>query len=242
MSLFNTFLRIRQYNPYVPEAEWELVWEKTDGGSYTTSEFGWGQYKIVISGGGGAGGAYTGRSGNYGVANGSAGEEKTIIHDIIGLNTESYTGVVGSGAKGSAVRKGSLEQPYIVGAIGTGYSNGATGSGNYEIGAIITSVGGDISYIAAYVVASGSGGGSTYISLQDTVAKGGNGGHATNPSHAGYVAGGAGGSGGTDSGTGASGGNGAARQTSSTHEDYTYSGAGSDGYVRIYRRKNYIPR
>ena len=219
------------------------VYSKTTGGSYSES-LSYGRYKIVISGGGGSGGACI-REVNAGTLdfnqNGFAGEEKTIYIDVPFGETKTASGTVGSGASGATVsiasgNGGTVSSAY--GAVGTGYQNGATANPKYAV----TRTG--VQATQSWGLVGGSGGGSTSLLIDselNAVAVGGNGGtNRINDSGWRYSNGGAGGSGGTTSGTGAAGGASAYWIGYNNHGAHTAtSGAGASGYVRIYKSSIY---
>lgn len=235
MSLQKGFFKTQSSNPILPPEEWTLDEEFTTAGSYSTS-LDWGKYKIVISGGGGAGGASASThdtSRNWANA-GSAGEELTIMVSVPNGENKTVSGIIASGGGTSYAYAHKTYSGGTVtatlGAIGTGYGNGTQGTR------------------ATYIVpqptansdcsagAGGSGGGSTSLEIDgilNSVARGGNGG-ACRADQISARAGGTGGSGGISGGTGAAGGGGAYYRNGGG-----YSGAGSDGYVRVYKSNLY---
>jgi hypothetical protein len=224
--LQNEFFRVQSYNPDLPEETWELVFEKNTSGAYSQS-LGWGKYKIVFSGGGGSGGASSATHWNYQdwANNGSAGEESYIITTIGYDATRVYSGIIGEGGKSSYAYSRYDETPTVTaGNAGVGYENGTKGGTKSGMGESVADRSG---------AAGGAGGGSTSLTLGSSggtiFAKGGNGG-AASADRIDSVSGGIGGSGGTTSGTGAAGGNGAFG-----YRGPATSGAGADGYVRIYK-------
>ena len=213
--------------------KWTLIYENTNPGIYE-KELGWGKYKITFSGGGGAGGAAAygsgGHAGQY-ANNGSAGEEKTFYYSVGENKTVTLSGIIGTGAAGSYAKGlGDQRVPLDIcdaeaGAAGTGYDNGKQGSSRIYVSR-------DGAY-DGYGAAGGSGGGSSSVSINGSLystARGGNGGEASARTSA-FPAqgGGQGGSGGVSNGTGAAGGTG-----KTFYKDEGTSGAGANGYVRIY--------
>ena len=202
MSLQKCFFRVQSSNPVLPPETWTLVQEIAVAGAYNTT-IGWGKYKIVISGGGGAGGASASDHAtprNW-ANNGSAGEELTIMVTV--PNGENKTGYANGGLGGQAIYYDDRE-PAL-----TSDTSAAAG---------------------------GSGGGSTSLEIDgvlNSVARGGNGG-ACRADQVATQSGGVGGSGGVGSGTGAAGGAGRYTRTGGG-----YSGAGKNGYVRIYKSNLY---
>lgn len=224
------FFLTESHNPDLPPEEWTLVYEKTTAGAYSEN-LGWGKYKVVISGGGGSGAAMVREilakdmQFRY-CENGYAGQEQTVLLDVLLNETKTFSGTVGSGASGSRVYYDGVWAKATYGAVGTGYANGAIANTKYEF----------ISQGNSGAWVGGSGGGSTSISVDgvlNTIANGGNGGGAQ-VNYNGYKTstGGTGGGGGTTSGTGASGGANVSKQANSG--SWT-SGAGTDGYIRIYK-------
>lgn len=230
------FFFAESYNPDLPEEIWTLV-DEIGAGSYSKT-LPWGKYKIVLSGGGGAGGCCIREPGagdlDY-IYAGSAGEQKTVYIDIIGGETKVISGIVGSGASGSSVSITSThEVASSFGSVGTGYANGQTGT-KYAISRTEHPFGG-----ASWGSAGGSGGGSTSLfvdAVLNSIGKGGNGGSVTiNESGWRIAQGGTGGSGGISSGSGAPGGNYEYWRAADGHGSQTItSGSGSDGYVKIYK-------
>lgn len=225
-----------------PSAEYYTeVYGKTTGGAYSES-LSYGRYKIVISGGGGSGGAVI-REQNAGTMdlnqNGYAGEEKTIYLDVPFGITKTISGTVGSGAGGASVYISADAAPKSIsasyGAVGTGYQNGNTANIKYEILR---------SYPGSWGSVGGSGGGSTSLLIDgdlNSVAAGGNGGtNRINENGWHYSNGGAGGNGGTTSGTGAAGGTRAYWVCYEGHGANTVtSGSGTNGYIHIYKSNIY---
>lgn len=237
------FFFTESHNPDLPTENYDdMVYEKTTAGNYSTA-LDWGKYKIVFSGGGGSGAAIAyGSTENERYANaGSKGEEKTVYLNVMVNESKTISGIIASGGQPSSAR-GRRDEPLgwasaTAGNAGTGYANGTKGGAKTTYGQHSTN---QVNY-DEYGAAGGSGGGSTSVAINNetpTVARGGNGGNARihltrNYSHysdLGNVSGGAGGSGGFSSGTGASGGAGAAK-----YDGTTTSGAGANGYVRIYK-------
>ena len=217
--------------------KWTLIYENTDPGIYE-KELGWGKYKITFSGGGGAGGAAAygsaGHAGQY-ANNGSAGEEKTFHYSVEENETVTLSGIIGTGAAGSYA-KGLGNQPNRfgiddarAGAAGTGYDNGKQGSSRSDY----KGEPGPLESYDGYGAAGGSGGGSSSVSINGSLystARGGNGGTASaRTSVFPAQSGGQGGSGGVSNGTGAAGGTG-----KTFYKGEGTSGAGANGYVRIY--------
>lgn len=220
-----------------PSAEqYTQVYEKTTGGSFSET-LPYGKYKIVISGGGGAGAAIA-RAGDDDVKiqynqNGFAGEEITVYLDVMFGETKTVSGTVGTGAAGSYVRcyAGTGQQSASVGAAGTGYGNGTVGQTG-------TVPGGEQDRGDYGAMASGSAGGSSILYIDSElqgIAKGGNGGSCQVRWYGTKTfAGGVGGSGGTTSGTGAAGGG-----AITLWKNVGTSGAGVNGYVRVYKSSLY---
>lgn len=230
--LQNEFFRVQSFNPDLPEETWELVFEKTTSGAYSQS-LGWGKYKIVFSGGGGSGGAGSATHSNYQnwARDGAPGEESYIITRIGYGSTRVYSGIIGEGGKSSyayARYSQAVDATATAGNAGSGYENGTKGGAK-------TGKGEGLSDCSA--AAGGAGGGSTSLQLGDSggtiFAEGGNGGQAS-ADQIGSVSAGVGGSGGTSSGTGAAGGAGAFGYKSAAT-----SGAGTDGYIKIYKSNIY---
>lgn len=214
-----------------PSAEqYTQVYEKTTGGAFSET-LPYGKYKIVISGGGGAGAA-VGRatSDNPKIQynqDGFAGEEITVYLDVLYDETKTVSGTIGTGAAGSYVKPNDYNPTSSVGAVGTGYANGTAGQHQAE------RYSHNQSY-ATWAIASGSAGGSSSLYIDgnlNSIAKGGNGGscqlrYGSNKT----CNGGVGGSGGTTSGTGAAGGG-----HIQLWNNAGTSGAGSTGYIHIYK-------
>lgn len=211
---------------------WTLVYEGTNPGSYTYNAD-WGSYQIVLSGGGGSGAAVA----RYNIGTidfiygGSAGEEKTVLVNVYENETKTFSGIIGNGGGSAYARATENTMIATPGSGGAGYQNGSVGGSytHYTLG-------------GRFGMASGGGGGSSSIVVDGTlrdIAAGGNGGSCqVDPSHHEQTHvryGGAGGNGGTNSGTGAAGG--AAR---TINNGQIYSGAGSSGFVRIYK-SNILP-
>lgn len=209
-----------------PYAEvWTEVFSKTSPGSYSQG-FGYGKYRVVMSGGGGAGGVAavggTHLTSSESATNGSAAQSQEFYFNIAQNTTSIVSGVVGAGATSSTIRVRSMSAgDTSVGTPGTGYEGGTRGSADSYW---------SNSEKEFYASVSGSGGGSTNANVAgiNHIARGGNGGTAQDR-RTGTKTGGTGGSGGVSSGTGASGGN-LARGVSGT----VSSGAGSNGYIHIY--------
>lgn len=235
--LLKGFFRTDAYNPDKPQETWTLVYEKTTAGAYSEN-FGWGKYKVVMSGGGGSGAAMIRDSSETEMGfvycqNGYAGAEKTVLLDVLSNETKTFSGIVGSGGGGSTVkltRTGVSNGSATYGAVGTGYANGATANRKYEYSA-------SQQPFNAGAWVGGSGGGSTSLLVDNVLsatAAGGNGGGArVNYNSYKTSEGGAGGSGGTTSGTGASGGANVSVKVSSTTTKT--SGNGDTGYIKIYK-------
>lgn len=229
MSLQKGFFRVQSSNPNLPPEVWTLVYSKTTAGSFSYSAS-WGKYKIELSGGGGSGGATARAHVGYSHSEtaGSNGELITKYSNVGTSGTVTFSGTVGSGASGSFAQSRQSNRSFTpspsAGAAGTGYANGATGTTGYiKIPTTYDS----------WSCASGSGGGSSSVLAGSTllgVAKGGNGGNAVARTIS-QKYGGVGGSGGVSSGSGASGGTAVAGYDDSN----VTSGAGSDGYVKIYK-------
>ncbi len=204
---------------------WTEIYNKGTPGSYSQT-LGFGKYRIVMSGGGGAGGVAVNHDfgGDKSATNGSAGELQSFYFDVADGTTTTVSGVVGAGASFSDITTVGTDVRTTVGTPGTGYASGTSGESksSYQAG--------------PYASVSGSGGGSTNANVGGTnhIAKGGNGGAASEERHSGTRQPGIGGSGGTSSGTGASGG---VRRTGMTH---ARGGSGSKGDVRIYK-SNFYP-
>ena len=225
-----------------PSAEYYTeVYSKTSGGSYSES-LSWGKYKIVISGGGGSGGAVI-REANSGAEykinqNGYAGEEKTVYIDVPYGETKTVSGTVGSGAGGGNVHVDSYFVAAFTssyGSVGTGYASGNTANTKYAV---------QRSNLQGWGSVGGSGGGSTSLLVDgdlNSVAAGGNGGTTMlNDGGNRYSNGGAGGSGGTTSGTGAAGGASVYWVGYSGHGAHTATaGSGTNGYIHIYKSNIY---
>lgn len=207
---------------------WTEIYNNGTPGSYSQT-LGFGKYRIVMSGGGGAGGAAisTKRLSDTSVQNGSAGELQDFYFNVAYGETINVSGVVGAGAGGSIVDARATHRTTTIGTPGTGYASGTNG----EAAGVYT--GGEY-----YGSVSGSGGGSTNANVGGTnhIAKGGNGGSASDGHHSGTRQPGTGGSGGVSSGTGAAGGEGRRTALAVRQE----SGAGSNGYIRIYK-SNFYP-
>lgn len=236
--LLNTFFRADSYNPDLPAEEWTLVYEKTTAGS-DTFVFDWGKYKIEISGGGGAGGAASANASgqNSGFSfyaySGTNAELKSGEFSVFKNNSYTASITVGSGGGKSTVSVGRAGAAYSVGSAGT--PNGILGEGDSE-----NHQGAVLEYCSA-AVASGSTGGVSILNIAGAnyilTALGGDGGKATasagfgnyyivfskngakmNPSnHLGAIGG--------------------AGRWDASHAE---SGAGANGYIRIYK-SNLIP-
>lgn len=207
---------------------WTEIYNKGTPGSYSQT-LGFGKYRIVMSGGGGAGGVAmnTDRLFDAKVWDGSAGELQDFYFNVADGETINVSGVVGAGAGQSSIRGRALEVITTIGTPGTGYASGTNGA------AVGIYTGGD-----HYGSVSGSGGGSTNANVGGTnhIAKGGNGGSASDGHNSGTRQPGTGGSGGVSSGTGAAGGMG----RRSSIPGSVNSDAGSNGYIRIYK-SNFYP-
>lgn len=230
--------------------QYTQVYSKTSNGSYSTT-LGFGKYKLVLSGAGGAGGAATGHNitdamGQSKVVgqNGFAGEKKEIIITVAENETKTITGVIGQGGgRAYSVSDRDLsDMTAIAGAGGTGYASGTAGTATYG-----TTTG--YSGTSTSSVAAGGGGGSSRLlvdGVSTLISKGGNGGKAEAPSSKNSFSsftlrtatGGTGGSGGVTNGTGASGGAGK-KFVQVTGRAAAYSNDGSDGYVYIYKSNIY---
>lgn len=220
------------------------VYSQATGGAYSTT-IGYGRYKIVYSGGGGSGSSVTirktGSVSNRSQSNGSAGQEITVYLDVEYGQTKTITGTVGTGAAGSYTYASTSSHSQTAGTPGTGYASGGTGTTkSFVVSNKFPNPGPDDTGYGA--MAGGSGGGSTSFFIDGVIqeiAKGGNGGGASLVNMLDgtkSVSGGTGGSGGTNSGTGATGG--AATYVAGSNSGNT-SGAGSDGYVKIYKSNIY---
>lgn len=230
------FFLTESHNPNLPAEEWTLVFEKTTQGAFSQN-FGWGKYKVEMSGGGGSGATRMTNSSNMEFVycqKGFSGELQTTIVPVYSGTNQTFSGTVGGGGKGSSVNIRQENNDFYTtttyGAVGQGYENGLTPNTKYEYSATSpfesNTAGGWVG---------GSGGGSTGLLIDGilkAVAKGGNGG-GVRINYYGYKTsdGGAGGSGGTTAGTGVSGGNAASDGGTGTRT----SGNGSDGYIRIYK-------
>ena len=225
--LLKGFFRTQSSNPDWPTEEWTLIDQVTTPGSYSKT-LGFGKYKIELSGGGGSGGAAAGAdrdsSDNYG-RNGSAGKLFISIIEVSVGTTRTISGIVASGG-GAARARGGEDEPadFTAGSAGTGATNGTKGTGEKHTG-------GGIGVTNAAV--GGSGGGSTSAVGIGTAAGGAGGNAHAEGNHSSNGHGGAGASG-TNQGDGASGGVGRfVRNGQAT------SGAGSNGWVKIYRSTTY---
>ena len=236
--LGNGFFFTESHNPDFPDEEWSLVYENTTAGAYSEN-FGWGKYKVVMSGGGGSGAAVIRHSQENGMEfvycrDGYAGEEQTVFLNVLSDENKTFSGIIGAGGKGSVVKLQigfSVDASSTYGGIGAGYDNGNTANTKYAYDS------GQTTPINAGAWVGGSGGGSTSIEVDgvlNTTAAGGNGG-SVRINYNGYKTstGGAGGSGGTTTGTGSAGGANVSSKVSSTTTKT--SGDGIDGYVRIYK-------
>ena len=216
---------------------WTLVYEGTNPGSYTYNAD-WGSYQIVLSGGGGSG-AGIARHGDDDIRvriydGGARAEELTTSIKIYQNDSKVFSGTLGSGASGAYVRSDGGANTSSAGAAGSGEGNGSVGQSAAGNNATLRP-----SY---YAISSGSGGGSSSLYVDNvltTISKGGNGGTCqVRIDPAGTILtknGGAGGSGGTGGGSGAAGGAGI-----SIWKSAAYTGAGANGYVRIYK-SNILP-
>lgn len=216
------FFQVQPFNPDLPPEQWSLVYEKRTPGSFSYSAS-WGKYKIVVSGGGGAGSVVS-SVGSYGMTesySGINGEKKETSRNVFVNQIEIFSGTVGGGAQASYTDETS---PYFhAGTPGTGYQNGTYGDG--------TAYGNNSN---GAKVCGGSGGGSSSLYINSTLmftCTGGNGGNceAIGPGIRLTGPKGLGGGGGT-SGTGASGGAAVSvRSTSAT------GNPGEHGYILIYK-------
>ena len=229
--LLKGFFRTQSSNPDWPTEEWTLVEQITTPGSYSTT-LGWGRYKIELSGAGGSGGASSSAHSswrNY-ANNGAAGKLFSAIIEVALGDTRTISGIIGSGGKSSTARGyDNAAGSYSVGAVGTGATNGTKGTGqvaNNETQHHTTT---------SAAAAGGSGGGSTSAVGIGTAA-GGAGGDCRAENSYDKLANGTGGTGGSGSnqGNGASGGAG-----SFGYDTLATSGAGSNGYVKIYKSNLY---
>ena len=236
--LLNCFFLTESHNPDLPEEEWTLVYEKTTAGAFSQN-FGWGKYKVEISGGGGSGAASIRNVSQMELVycqNGYAGEKQTVIIPIYVGQNQVFSGTVGEGGKGCSVGVYGNPGAYNTGVatygnVGQGYQNGLTPNIKYEYSGQASHYG-----LVGGAWTGGSGGGSTGLLIDgilNTVAVGGNGGTVI-VNYGGYKTstGGTGGSGGTTTGLGVSGGTSVSKWA--TTGTYT-SGNGSDGYIRIYK-------
>lgn len=236
------FFFTESHNPdFPPETYDDLVYENTTAGNYSTA-LDWGKYKIVFSGGGGSGAAVVRHTHAHNMEfafceNGYAAAEETVYLNVMGGEIKTLSGVVGSGGGGSTVsidENGfSYDCTATYGNPGTGYENGNHANTKYEYDH--TSYQPETTVNAGAWVG-GNGGGSTSIAVNGVVqatAKGGDGGNVR-INYSGYKTstGGTGGSGGTKTGTGASGGSSVSVRSDNTTRT---SGAGSNGYIRIYK-------
>ena len=218
---------------------WTLIAYWASGESYSV-QLGFGRYLIQMSGGGGSGSSIARRSGqvqNRSQQNGFSGEYKDFIVTVPHNNTYTISGLVGTGATGSHTYARSSYSEKWAGNPGSGYQYGSAGT--------VTGTGDTLQ------LAAGSGGGSTSFYVNGSLwayARGGNGGscsiqyYVDRLSHGGTwkslsATGGAGGSGGITNGTGAAGG--AATYGEGTNSSNT-SGAGGNGWVRIYKSSLYM--
>lgn len=243
--LLQGFFRVRPYNPKIVQEVWTLVDNITAAGPYY-KQLDWGKYKIVISGGGGSGGAGSATHSDYRnyARDGSAGQQLETVISVERKATKTLTGIIATGAASSYAYaqkgKGTYDPMtqttkytpvYTVtaGEPGTGYASGTKGSTNGGKGQASDDSSG---------ASGGSGGGSTSLSVDNVLtllAKGGNGGIGS-ADEIGESAAGIGGSGGVSSGTGAAGGKGVFG-----YKQAATSGAGANGYVKIYK-SNIFPR
>ena len=92
MSLQKGFFLTNSYNPDLPPDEWTLVYENHTPGSYSES-FGWGRYKVELSGAGGSGGASSSaHSSSYNYANnGASGKLFTAIVEVFYDETKTIS-------------------------------------------------------------------------------------------------------------------------------------------------------
>lgn len=235
--LLNCFFLTESHNPDLPEEEWTLVYENTTPGAYSQN-FGWGKYKVVMSGGGGSGAALIRYSSAVNMEgndcyNGAAAAQETAFVNVLSGENKTFSGIIGAGGGGSYVLLDGAATNASYGAVGTGYQNGSTANTIYRY---VDSEGGVIrNNTGAWV--GGSGGGSTGLEIDGVLvatAAGGNGGNV-GVNYGGYKMsyGGTGGSGGTTSGTGSAGG--ANVNVRSQYSTSRTSGAGDNGYVRIYK-------
>lgn len=222
MRMQDCFFMVDSFNPDLPPEQWSLVYEKRTPGSFSYSAS-WGKYKIVVSGGAGAGsvisatGSYTQRESYSGIN----GEKKETSRNVFMNQIEIFSGIVGGGA-GASYTDGS--SPYFhAGTPGTGYQNGTTGDG--------TAYGNNSS---GAKVCGGSGGGSSSLYINGNLifsCTGGNGGSckASGSGTILYGPNGLGGGNGT-SGDGSAGG-------VAVYERATYAvgNPGEDGYIQIYK-------
>lgn len=216
------------------------IYSKTNAGSYSQS-LTYGKYKIVISGAGGSGSAIARNTTsrvtiNY-IQSGYAGQEQTIYIEIPSGVTKTLSGVIGQGGTAAYARADDTHDDANAGLGGSGYASGQNGSRSNER---YTETAQGQMKITSFGIASGGGGGSSSVLLDgvlNAVALGGNGGSAEIRADArGKITrnGGVGGSGGVTNGTGAAGG-----VLAQIYSNAGYSGAGTDGYIHIYKSNIY---
>lgn len=215
------FFLTESHNPDLPPEEWSFVTEFTTPGEHPQS-LSWGKYKVVMSGGGGSGGAvsqFRGNDNSHYARNGNKGYTTTVFFEILSGQLKTINFFVGAGGNSAHVGGSSNYKGGWAGSGGIGYKNGSNGtySSNEGWGN----------------AGSGGGGGSSAVLIDGVLvaeAAGGQGGTAYSV-YVGTKTGGLGGNGGGAYGDGVSGGAGVGTGGSSS---YT-SGAGANGYVRIYK-------
>lgn len=222
------FFRTQSSNPDLPPDEWTLVDEITTPGAYSTT-LSWGRYKIELSGAGGSGGASSATHADYKnwANNGSNGELTTNIINVFYGTSKTISGIIGQGGRSSYADSHPTPATATAGNGGTGYANGTRGNTVTRAAGL----GADRS-----AAAGGAGGGSSNLNIDNvltSVARGGNGGTSC-ADELPVTTAGTGGSGGVSSGTGASGGAGRFG-----YKVAATSGAGSNGFVRIYKSNVY---
>ncbi|MBO4622543.1 MAG: hypothetical protein J5691_01515 [Bacilli bacterium] len=221
---------------------YELIYDLSQGIGENLS-LGPGKYFVKLSGGGGSG-SCAGSTSATGQTSGYAGEAKsyefTLTEDSIvtyyvgegggkvyakGMTTDAVQAGNGyeQGEMGQIVTSTTTQTTAVSSGVNTQASTARTASRRIGTGTSVAAV----SQVSVSNVGGQGGGSSALVTPTGTfIAKGGNGGNATNE-----IFGGQGGNGGTTSGTGNQGG------TSTIQE---WSENGSNGYVKIYRiKQNY---
>lgn len=215
-----------------PSAEnYTKVYENNTPGAYSTT-LSWGRYKIVLSGAGGSGGASSSAHNSYlnYANNGAPGKTFTAYIDVASGDTRTISGIIGSGGKSCTARGyDNGNGSYSVGAAGTGATNGTKGTGQ------VVNTETTIPRITSAAAAGGSGGGSTSAVGIGTAA-GGAGGNCRALNSANRQANGTGGAGGSGSNQGNGAAGGAGRYA---WDALATSGAGSNGYIHIYKSNIY---